>query len=115
MASASSLFTGGSSTNNTSSTVNFAPKLSIKLNDKNFLLWNQQLEGVIVSQKLHRFLVNPQIPTKYACESDRELDKVSEAYDQWLVQDQMLFMWLLSTLAESVLPHTIDCRHAFQV
>jgi histone deacetylase 1/2 len=95
--------------------VNFAPKLSIKLNDKNFLLWNQQVEGVIVSQKLHRFVVNPQIPTKYACESDHELDKVSEAYDQWLVHDQMLFTWLLSTLAESVLPRTIDCRHTFQV
>jgi histone deacetylase 1/2 len=106
---------GGSSSANASGTVHFAPKLSIKLDEKNFLLWNQQVEGVIISHKLHRFVVNPQISPKYNSESDRELDIVSEAYDQWLVQDQMLFTWLLSTLAESVLPRTITCRHAFQV
>ncbi|MCH79675.1 retrovirus-related Pol polyprotein from transposon TNT 1-94, partial [Trifolium medium] len=55
------------------------------------------------------------ISAKYASKSDRELDIVTEAYDQWLVQDQMLFTWLLSTLAESVLPRTIGCRHSFQV
>jgi histone deacetylase 1/2 len=64
---------------------------------------------------LHRFVVNPQIPAKYDSEAARELDEVSAAYDAWLVQDQMLFTWLLSTLAESVLPRTISCRHAFQV
>ncbi|MCI34606.1 retrovirus-related Pol polyprotein from transposon TNT 1-94, partial [Trifolium medium] len=102
MASPSGFFIGGSHSGNSSGTVTFAPKLSIKLDDKNFLLWNQQVEGVIISHKLHRFVVNPQIPTKYNSESDRELDIVSEAYDRWLVQDQMLFTWLLSTLAESV-------------
>ncbi|WJX88788.1 hypothetical protein P8452_70836 [Trifolium repens] len=106
---------GDSSSATASGTVHFVPKLSIKLDEKNFLLWNQQVEGVIISHKLHRFVVNPQIPPMYNSESDRELDIVSEAYDQWLVQDQMLFTWLLSTLAESVLPHTITCRHAFQV
>ncbi|KAK2414066.1 hypothetical protein QL285_036702 [Trifolium repens] len=111
--SSASLF--GDSTANPSGTVSFAPKLSIKLDDKNFLLWNQQVEGVIISHKLHRFVVNPTIPAKYDSESDREQDKVSEAYDKWLVQDQMLFTWLLSTLAESVLPRTVGCRHAFQV
>jgi hypothetical protein len=53
----------------------------------NFLLWNQQVKGVIISHKLHRFVVNPQIPAKCNSESDRELDIVSEAYDKWLVQD----------------------------
>ncbi|MCI15979.1 retrovirus-related Pol polyprotein from transposon TNT 1-102, partial [Trifolium medium] len=58
---------------------------------------------------------NPQIPAKYDSKSDRQLDKVSEAYDKWLAQDQMLFTWLLSTQAESVLPRTVGCRHAFHV
>ncbi|PNX63257.1 retrovirus-related Pol polyprotein from transposon TNT 1-94, partial [Trifolium pratense] len=113
--SSSPFLVGGSSSGNNSGVVNFAPKLSIKLDDKNFLLWNQQVEGVILSNKLHRFVVNPEIPAKYNSESDRELDIVSEAYDKWIVQDQMLFTWLLSTLAESVLPRTIGCCHAFQV
>jgi histone deacetylase 1/2 len=106
---------GNSSEGQSSDTVHFAPKLSIKLDEKNYLLWHQQVEGVIISHKLHRFVVNPQIPAKYDSEAARELDEVSAAYDAWLVQDQMLFTWLLSTLAESVLPRTISCRHAFQV
>jgi histone deacetylase 1/2 len=114
-ASLTSVLAGASSEHHSSGTVHFAPKLSIKLDDKNFLLWHQQVEGVIISHKLHRFVVNPQIPAKYDSEANRELDIVSEAYDQWLVQDQMLFTWLLSTLAESVLPRTISCRHAHQV
>lgn len=40
------------------------PKLSIKLDDKNFLIWNQQVEGVVATHKLHRLLVNPKIPKK---------------------------------------------------
>lgn len=34
---------------NTSHSLIAAPKLLIKLEDKNFLLWNQQVEGIITS------------------------------------------------------------------
>lgn len=44
-----------------------------------------------------------------------ELDLVSDAYDKWLVQDQLLFTWLLSTLSDSVLPRVIGCKHSWQV
>jgi hypothetical protein len=94
-ASFTSVLAGNSSEGQSSGTVHFAPKLSIKLDEKNYLLWHQQVEGVIISHKLHRFVVNPQIPAKYDSEAARELDEVSAAYDAWLVQDQMLFTWLL--------------------
>lgn len=101
--------------NSGSSSTSFAPTLSIKLDDKNFLLWNQQVEGVIASQKLHRFVVNPQIPLKYSSEFDRLNDVVSDAYDKWLVQDQLLFTWLLLALSEYVLPRVLGYKHSFQV
>lgn len=65
--------------------------LSIQLDEKNFLLQNQQVEGVIIAHKLHRYVVNPTIPQKYALEFDREIDLRTEEYHRWLVQDQMLF------------------------
>lgn len=70
---------------------------------------------MILAHKLHRFVVNPSIPPKYASEADRALDKVTEEYEKWLVQDQMLFTWLLSSLSDSILPRTIGYKHAFQV
>lgn len=95
--------------------VSFAHPLSIKLNDKKFLLWNQQVEGVIIAHKLHRFVVNPIIPQKYASESNRVQDLVTEEYQRWIVQDQMLFTWLLSSLSEAFLPRVLGCKHSYAV
>lgn len=74
-----------------------------------------QVEGVIISHKLHKFVINPSIPLKYATENDRLQDNVSADYDKWLVQDQMLFTWLLSTLSDLFLPRVLGCKHSFQV
>lgn len=48
----------------------FAPKLSIKLQENNFMLSNQQVEGAILSHKLHRIVENPQIPPMFKTEND---------------------------------------------
>lgn len=70
---------------------------------------------MIVAHRLHHFVVNPIIPLKYASEHDRELDFVTEEYERWLVQDHMLFTWLLSSLSELILPRVIGCRQAWQM
>ncbi|KAK2449415.1 hypothetical protein QL285_008613 [Trifolium repens] len=89
--------------------------LTIKLDEKNFLLWNQQVEGVITAHDLHRFILNPQIPLQYASVEDRIDGKSTEEYRKWIFKDQSLFTWLLSTLSDSVLPRVLGCKHAFQV
>jgi histone deacetylase 1/2 len=89
--------------------------LTIKLDEKNFLLWNQQVEGVITAHDLHRFILNPQIPLQYASVEDRVAGKSIEEYRKWIFKDQSLFTWLLSTLSDSVLPRMLGCKHAFQV
>ncbi|KAI5398940.1 hypothetical protein KIW84_064351 [Lathyrus oleraceus] len=61
----------------------FAPKLSIKLQEKNFLLWNQQVEGVNISHKLYKMVVNPHIPPMFKYESGRLENIVYEAYETY--------------------------------
>lgn len=71
----------------TTSPVTFSHPLSIKLDDSNFLLWNQQVEAIIAAHKLHRYAVNPQIPQQFASESNRLLGVQTEEYERWYVQD----------------------------
>jgi histone deacetylase 1/2 len=70
---------------------------------------------VITAHNLHRFVVKPQIPLQFATAEDREIGKNSDEYQQWLIKDQTLFTWLLSTLSDGVLPRVLSCRHAHEV
>ncbi|KAI5413791.1 hypothetical protein KIW84_058074 [Lathyrus oleraceus] len=76
----------------TKSKNSFGPKLSIKLQENNYLLWNQQLEGVILTQKMHKLVVNPHIPQKFKSAQDRIIGTVSEEYEAWIMQDQVVFI-----------------------
>jgi histone deacetylase 1/2 len=94
------------STNKESSKSGLTHSLTIKLDEKNLLLWNQQVNGVITAHNLHRFVVNPEIPLQFASVADRQ---------RWLFKDQTLFTWLLSTISDSVLPRVLNCKHSYEV
>ncbi|GAU36893.1 hypothetical protein TSUD_220620 [Trifolium subterraneum] len=70
--------------------------------------------GVITAHNLHRFVVNPQIPLQLDSMEARAQGTNSDAYQQWVVKDQYLFTWLLSTLSENVLPRVLGCKHAHE-
>jgi histone deacetylase 1/2 len=89
--------------------------LTIKLDEKNFLLWSQQVNGVITAHNLHKFILNPKIPLQFATEEEQATNTFSDEYRKWLMQDQTLFTWLLSTLFDGVLPRVLGCKHAYQV
>ncbi|PNX90864.1 retrovirus-related Pol polyprotein from transposon TNT 1-94, partial [Trifolium pratense] len=89
--------------------------ITIKLDEKNFLLWSQQVNGVITAHNLHRFVVNPEIPLQFASVADRLDGKTSDEYQRWLFKDQSLFTWLLSTISDNVLPRVLSCKHAYEV
>jgi hypothetical protein len=65
--------------------------LTIKLDEQKFLLWSQQVNGIIIAHNLHRFVVNPRIPLQFESMEDRAQGKNSAAYQKWLVKDQTLF------------------------
>ncbi|MCI37693.1 retrovirus-related pol polyprotein from transposon TNT 1-94, partial [Trifolium medium] len=65
--------------------------ITIKLDEKNYLLWSQQVNGVITAHNLHRFVVNPEIFLQYASVADHLDGKNSDEYQKWLFKDQTLF------------------------
>lgn len=79
------------------------------------MLWNQQVKGLIVAQGVYKVLVNPHIPQKFKTVQDQAESKVSDEYEAWIMQDQAIFVRLLSTISESMLPHVICSKHAFEV
>lgn len=39
---------------------------------------------------------------------------VFEEYEAWIMQDQDVFIWLLSIIYESVLPRVLLCKHGIR-
>lgn len=53
---------------------------------------------------MHKVVVNPHIPHKYKSTQDFIIYTFSDEYEALIVQDQVVLLWLLSTISESVLP-----------
>ncbi|XP_019442260.1 PREDICTED: uncharacterized protein LOC109346975 [Lupinus angustifolius] len=96
-------------------TVTFSHNVSVKLSEKNYFIWKQQVEAVLASHRLERFVVNPQIPFRFLSEEDRDLQRMNPAFLQWEEQDQHLVSWLLQSLSESVQSRVLGLKHAWQI
>ncbi|CAJ2659451.1 unnamed protein product [Trifolium pratense] len=70
-------------TNKESTKSGLTHSLTIKLDEKTFLLWSQQVNGVITAHNLHRFIVNPEIPLQFASVADRLDDGVLPRVLSW--------------------------------
>lgn len=51
------------------------------MQENNYLLYNQQVEGVVLTQKMHKLVVNPQIPQKFKLTQDRITGTLSDEYE----------------------------------
>ena len=65
---------------------------------------------MIKGYKLHHFLVNPRVPSKYQTDAHREADLVSNAYADWESREQILLSWLQSMISREILPRLIGCK-----
>lgn len=93
-----------------SSQVKLSHLISVKLDDKNFKQWKQQIDGVVRGHRLQRFVTVPVIP------SPSPSDPASHsAFLEWEQQDALICTWLLSTISDALLPKLVDCKHAWQV
>ncbi|KAI5418245.1 hypothetical protein KIW84_042753 [Lathyrus oleraceus] len=90
-------------------------KLSIKLQENNYPIWNQKVEEVIFTHRVHKIVANPHIPPKFKTEQDHIDGNVYAEYEAWIVQDQVVFIWLFATISKSVLHCVLACKHAFEV
>nr|KYP37065.1 hypothetical protein KK1_041772 [Cajanus cajan] len=91
-----------SATSDNSVSQTFSQTVTCKLDDKNFMTWQQQVTAVIRAHDLERFVVNPKIPLRFLTVEDRDANAVNPAYTAWEHKDSLLFSWLLTTLSESI-------------
>ncbi|RZB42780.1 Ubiquitin carboxyl-terminal hydrolase 13 [Glycine soja] len=73
------------------------------------------VSDVINDLKSKWFVVNSIVPPQFHTEDDRIMDRVNPEYEAWEVQDQMLLVWLQSTLSKSVLSRMLGTNHSYQV
>nr|KYP42490.1 hypothetical protein KK1_036125 [Cajanus cajan] len=100
-----------------SSTVShtFSQSVTCKLDEKNFMTWQQQVTTVIRAHDLERFVVNLKIPMKFITSEDRDANNVNPEYTTWDHKDSFLFSWLLTTLSDSIQAQVVFFHHSYQV
>lgn len=97
------------------STTIFSQQITEKLNDKKFLLWQQQIEQAIIALGLNSFIASPQILVWYLSNVDRDLDCVNPQFSMWQKQDKFFLVWLQSILSSSRLARVLGSSHSYQV
>lgn len=70
---------------NSSNNNAFDFKLSIEFYDNNFLLWNQQVDGVILTNKMQNLWLTLKFPPKLKMKVDRQAKKTFNEYVAWVV------------------------------
>jgi len=93
----------------------FKQRISVQLDDSNYLQWKQQVEGVLRGTKMVKHAVSPQIPPVYLIDAARAAGTENPAYTDWEEQDSLLCTWILSTIPASLLSRFVRLRHAWQV
>lgn len=98
-----------------SSHVKISHLISVKLDDKNFKQWKQQIDGVIRGHKLQRFVTAPLVPPRFTPGADPVTGDANPEFLDWEQQDALICTWLLSTISDSLLPKLVDCTYSWQV
>lgn len=94
--------------------VSFAHHLIVKLDEKNYLVWRQQVESAIRGHNLQTFIESSHSPQQFASNVDLLVEVVSSTYLQWYRQDQLLFSWLQSTVSDSMMARLVGCTTSFE-
>lgn len=81
-------------------------KISILLDDSNYLLWRQQVLLAVKTHKLQRFLDEQDPPTQFLADENGDCCENPD-FIHFEQQDSALASWLLSSISSSVLPHLI--------
>lgn len=91
-------------------------KISLVLDESNFIIWKPQVSATIRGYGLHRFISDDSvIPPKFNNEEDERIGKISDEFSEWKRQDQLLLAWMLSCISESVLIRLLRCDSALKV
>lgn len=99
-----------------SNTISFNHPISIKLDNKNYLFWKQQVMPTICGHELEKFIAGPRFwRQKYDSAEKEVVDEISKEYQLWKKQDQLLISWLLSSMSETMLTRVVGCDKAYHI
>ncbi|XP_016708258.1 uncharacterized protein [Gossypium hirsutum] len=90
-------------------------KVSILLDDCNYLLWRQQVLLAVKAHKLQRFLDSNTIPPPSMITDDDGVLQENVEFVKFEQQDSALASWLLSSVSPDVLPHLIGLVTSSQI
>ncbi|KAF1890384.1 hypothetical protein Lal_00013638 [Lupinus albus] len=88
------------------------PLPSMKLIEKNYLVWRHFMISTLTSNRANRFVLGNDIPHHFLNDDDRLINHVNPAYLRWEELDQSVFSWILNSLSESLQPHVVGCVHS---
>ncbi|KAF7834709.1 retrovirus-related Pol polyprotein from transposon TNT 1-94 [Senna tora] len=98
------------------STVSFSHNLFVKLDEKNYLLWKQQILAAIQGHDLEEYIAGKDsIPKKFSFTEDELAEKLDPNYVKWKKQDKLILSWLLSFMTETMLTKVSECDHSYEV
>ncbi|KAK7354469.1 hypothetical protein VNO80_19933 [Phaseolus coccineus] len=91
-------------------------ELPIKLEGViNLVAWKEQVMRVLIKENLLGLVINPVTPIKYANQVDCSCDVVREEYEKWVIHDEKVRTWLLSSLSEFMCSFVTGWEHAWEV
>ncbi|KAG8472365.1 hypothetical protein CXB51_035273 [Gossypium anomalum] len=90
-------------------------KISVILDDDNFLLWRQQVLLEIKTYKLQRFLDSRTVPPPSTLLDADGVHQENPEFSRFEQQDSALASWLLSSVSTTVLPHLIGMDTSAQI
>ncbi|KAF3773461.1 hypothetical protein EJ110_NYTH47963 [Nymphaea thermarum] len=93
------------------SSSSIASLVSVKLNRDNYLLWRSQLESVMISQDLMKFVDGSgEAPSEMIKRNDK--DELNPEFAAWRKSDQLVLSWIKATVSEAVLGQIIRTHSA---
>ncbi|KAK5839315.1 hypothetical protein PVK06_008091 [Gossypium arboreum] len=90
-------------------------KISVLLDDNNYLLWRQQVLLAIKTYKLQHFLDSQIVPPLQQLLDDTGVLQENPTFARFKQQDSALASWLLSSVSPVVLPHLIGLDTSTQI
>ncbi|KAG8471832.1 hypothetical protein CXB51_036626 [Gossypium anomalum] len=87
----------------------------VKLGDRNFLLWKQQVMLILEGYGLHKFVLGTIATPSQSVVDTNGVLVPNPKFLFHIQQDNLLALWLLSTVSDDILVHLSGARTSFEV
>lgn len=55
------------------------------------------------------------MPKKFLSNEDRAIGKISDEFENWEQQDQLILTWLLASMSPNLHARMVGCDYAYQI